>query len=431
MRKQIAKIVRRGLRACGPTLAGLFSAILACGALLQATLSIAQATDFQTIYAFKGRPNDGTSPVGMISAGKVLYGATTYGGQSGGGTVFSLTLPANAGDSPTEQILYNIPNAIPDVIENSGVVLGSGGVLYGTTYTGGLYHYGTVYSVTPPASAGGEWTPATIYNFSEFDDAGGNPQTGVVVGAGGVLYGTTTTGSSTGNGAIYSLTPPVSPGGAWSEAVIFSFPDQAPFPNGLVIGKEGVLYGTTAAYSGSENGYGTVFSLAPPASHLGAWTFTVLYAFQGGSDGDNPSAVVMGNGGVLYGATNQGGLTDNGTVFSLTPPESQGGAWTKTTIYNSAGGVSPTFPVSVVIGKGGELYITSADGGTSGDGTVFSLTPPASPGGPWSETVLHSFAGAEEGYPVDAVVGEGGVLYGCTSDLFDGQGGGTVFALKP
>jgi hypothetical protein len=80
----------------------------------------------------------------------------------------------------------------------------------------------------------------------------------------------------------------------------------------LVIAEAGVLYG--AAYWGGEKNYGAVFSLTPPASPGAAWAETVLYSFQGGKDGANPSTrLVLGSGGVLYGTTYGGGASSSRT----------------------------------------------------------------------------------------------------------------------
>jgi uncharacterized repeat protein (TIGR03803 family) len=174
-----------------------------------APLAWAQTEGITTLYRFKGKPTDGSSPVGIISAGNLIYGTTQFGGSFGAGTVFSLTLPASAGDPVTEQVLYDLPSTAPDDDFSSPVVLGPGGVLYGTTYTGGLYHGGTAYSLTPPTSPGGAWTQEVLWNFSFVGGNAQNPLTGVVVGSGGVLYGASSAGGANADGAIFSLTPPL------------------------------------------------------------------------------------------------------------------------------------------------------------------------------------------------------------------------------
>jgi len=120
------------------------------------------------------------------------------------------------------------------------------------------------------------------------------------------------------------LIPPASPGGAWTEATLGGSPYLANPHGALAIGKGGVLYGT-ATFGGSGGG---VFALTPPASSGGAWTYAVLYNFAGLSgDGAYPYAgVAIGKDGVLYGTTGSGGSSGKGTVFSLTPPRSPGRA---------------------------------------------------------------------------------------------------------
>jgi uncharacterized repeat protein (TIGR03803 family) len=134
-----------------------------------------------------------------------------------------------------------------------------------------------------------------------------------------------------------------------------------------------------------------VFPLAPPESPGGPWKQTPLHEFNFVGDGNGPTAgVVIGTHGILYGTTEVGGTANAGTVFSLTPPASRGGAWTYATLHNFAGslrgGPDGDMPIgNLVIGTGGVLYGTTWSGGRYALGTVFSLTPPAMPGGAWTE----------------------------------------------
>jgi uncharacterized repeat protein (TIGR03803 family) len=417
MNMQVKRTIKMG---------GLVMAFWACGAHMEA-----QATPtLTTLYSFQGAP-DGADPYGsvVIGSGGVLYGTTSLGGNSaacraGCGTVFSLTPPASAGGVWSEAVLLDFMGG-NGVTPPGNVAIGAGGVLYGVTL-GALGRgcqgaaCGTVFSLTPPASPGGAWTQTELHKFAGAPADGQNPYAGVVIDSNGVLYGTTATGGNANAGTVYSLTPPASPGGAWTEEVLYSFFSQrgdgtGPYAS-LVIGQAGVLYGTTA-YNSTSNSAGTVFSLTPPPSPGGAWTERVLHAFTGGSDGAIPHAgLVIGNGGVLYGATEGGGTGSNGTVFSLTPPASPGGAWTESVLYSFAGGADGSEPhAAVTITAGGTLAGTTAYGGTgactiafSGCGTVFSLTPPASAGGAWTEMVLHTFVGSDGAFPEgNLVIGSG------------------------
>ena len=103
---------------------------------------------------------------------------------------------------------------------------------------------------------------------------------------------------------------------------------------GVVLGENGVLYGTTgyggSATSGSTciyyggisetTGCGTVFSLTPPAAPGRAWTETILHSFTGeNGDGGNPGSLVMSSSGVLYGVATSGGTAGAGTIFAVKP----------------------------------------------------------------------------------------------------------------
>jgi hypothetical protein len=117
----------------------------------------------------------------------------------------------------------------------------AGGVLYGTTNlggsvlcnAGGAFGCGTVFSLTPPASPSGAWTEAVLHNFAGGSTDGATPYRRVAIGEGGVLYGTTYTGGSGpcidpgssifGCGTVYSLSPPAAPGSAWTESVLHNF----------------------------------------------------------------------------------------------------------------------------------------------------------------------------------------------------------------
>jgi len=106
--------------------------------------------------------------------------------------------------------------------------------------------------------------------------------------------------------------------------VLHSFTGQngdgsGPFA-GVVIGKNGALYGTTYGGGTSPKG-GTIFELAAPASGSEPWTETVLYNFRGPLDGygSGPLAgLVVGPGGTLFGVTQYGGSGSDGTAFELT-----------------------------------------------------------------------------------------------------------------
>ncbi len=137
-----------------------------------------------------------------------------------------------------------------------------------------------------------------------------------------------------------------------------------------------------------------------------AQTFTNLYNFGLLPDGRTPvGPLVMDTSGNLYGATSNGGAGQMGTVFQLSPPATSGGAWTETILHSFAGGADGEFPLGgLAIDKGGNLYGTTSQSAAStacggGCGTVFKLKPPAVSGGTWSYRIMHTFkGGTRDGY---------------------------------
>ena len=204
--------------------------------------------------------------------------------------------------------------------------------------------------------------------------------------------------------------------------------------SGVTIDRAGNLYGTSPD-SGS-NGAGFAFKLA----RFAGWVLEPLFNFSGGSDGDQPSGVIVGPNGSLYGGA-QGGLQNCGTdgsqycglVFNLRPHQtacssSQCG-WDENVPYrfDSEGDGSGTVNVSAS-DQQGNLYGTTTSGGASDAGTVFELTPSA--GGNWTKTVLYNFSGQVDGYgPTQVLAGNDGNLYGVAFGGINNHG--VVFQLTP
>jgi uncharacterized repeat protein (TIGR03803 family) len=189
-----------------------------------------------------------------------------------------------------------------------------------------------------------------------------------------------------------------------AERVIYNFKggNDGIGSNALIADRAGNLYGTSFNGGGSA-GAGTVYELSPPAQQGGAWTETILYSFSYAAldNGIGPLAgLVMDSAGNLYGTTWLGGPQGAGVAFELSPPAVLGGAWTYSQLYGF-GGVGLSSPEArLLLDKAGNLYGTTASGGAGacagGCGGVFKLAPPAPPGGAWTETVLFSFSGTFE-----------------------------------
>jgi choice-of-anchor C domain-containing protein len=378
--------------------------------------------EFQ-IHAFSGSSinGDGGTPTAQLvpDANGNLFGTTQAGGtnqcSSGPGTtvscgaLFSL-IPNSTATAWTEQVLYSFDSTAWMPAGRLSYFKGDG-MLYGTALHGGTGcggpGCGTVMRFTAPTN-GASSSATMLFQFQGGND-GGLPNAHLVQDqTTGVIYGTTREGGTTGCGGVgcgvvFRLTPPVS-GTIWSETVLhhFSGGNDGASPVDINMDSAGNLYGATSA--GGALGNGVVFKLTLVTN--GAWPFAVIHPFRGGSDGAIPaSGVIIDKSGSLYGTTSQGGGSANcsggcGTVFKLTPPVS-GVAWPETVLHRFRGlsdGQNPQ--ANLILDSAGALYGTTAGGGsqncTGGCGTVFKLTPPAS-GTIWKETILHRFAGSQDG----------------------------------
>ncbi len=211
----------------------------------------------------------------------------------------------------------------------------------------------------------------------------------------------------------------------------------------------GNLYGTT--FDGGDlgcgeygPGCGVVFELMPSTN--GQWQEKVLYAFQGGPDGYQPSGnLILDTAGNLYGTTFGGGNETNcqngfdhgcGTVFELSP--NPDGSWTKTTLYSFQGGKADAAnPSGLIMDPEGQLYGATFDS-REDQSTIFELTPPIPPNDSWTETVLYNFTGPFNGdgwgpngalvfdnhYNLYGTTQYGGISQHCILNC------GTVFELK-
>ena len=251
----------------------------------------------------------------------------------------------------------------------NGVVLGADGNFYGTTTYGGAAGYGTFYQVTPAGAF------KLLYSFGK----GTNPQGGPVDGgqpSSPVLgwgsdhnfYGTTGYGgSSVNSGTIFKMTP----GGSLTTLYTFGQTGDGYSQGGnpLVLGSDGNFYGTTP--TGGANGSGIIFQIAstPP------YQFSLLYSFAPATDlrGNRTigaGALVQGSDGNFYGATQYGGDFGSGSIFQFIPASAANGPGFNT-VY-SFPALSDVFGDPLVIGvnnlmqaSNGMLYGTTEYGGAN------------------------------------------------------------------
>jgi len=407
---------------------GLRAILAVFAVLLLVTSTRAVAQQETVLYSFTGTTDGSTPHAGLIfDAVGNLYGTTSQGGAYGFGTAFELT--PTAGGSWTETVLHNFNNnGIDGSYPLCCLIFDSSGNLYGTTWQGGAYGYGTVFELTP--SAGGSWTETLLHSFKDAD--GSTPGAGLIFDSVGNLYGTTLGGGGYRSGTVFELTPTV--GGGWTEKVLYNFKQKGKRdgarPNALIFDASGNLYGTTAV--GGAYNFGTAFELTPRTG--GNWTERLLHSFQHSpKDGDDPEAgLIFDASGNLYRTTGAGGKYSSsvGTVFELSPIA--GGGWTEKVLHNflNHGNDGTEIEAGLTFDAAGNLYGTANSGGAYGFGTAFELTPTA--GGSWTETVLHSFGdnGTDGTNPGDGdlIFDAVGNLYGTT--VYGGAyGWGTVFEI--
>ncbi len=417
------------------------AAVLGCGGSAQAAKTLYSLPKF-----FAG------PPLTPDRAGNLygLIGLETGNGcqATGCATVFRLVHPVAPGQRWTKQTLYAFPasRANGTVLEGYGsqLALDDAGRIYGTCGGGSA---GLVWRLSPPSAAGGAWTFTVLHAFTGGSDGGG--PYGLVIDHSGTLYGTAEIGGGSGNGVVYSLTPPSPGGSTWTETVLHAFgkrnDGRLPSAPLVLSSHDTVLTGVTDTSNRTHgnNGLGAVFQLRRRGS---TWTYHLLYMFPGG---DRSPAGALPNGPVvvdqnrtIFGTTQEGGTLGFGAIFELSPPAPGQSAWTEQVIYNFntttggwhvttgliAGGSPPALFGTTTYSRG-----SAVDGSTGNLGQVFRLDPPASGTGPWTYTALHAFGGKLfypiYGYP-SLTFGVHRFLFGVT-DAGGKHNAGFIFQVSP
>ena len=316
------------------------------------------------LHTFGAYDDDGSEPAAGLVLGSDgnFYGTTSYGGTNlydNQGTVFLIS------PNGSEATVCSFGSGPYDRINpNAGLVLGSDGNFYGTTYQGGTNNKGTVFRVSLNSSR------TNLYSFGSYPHDGATPSYAALVqGNDGNFYGTTLYGGTNNAGTIFRI----SPSGSYTNLYSFGgYPTDGGTPEaGLVQGSDGNFYGTTASGGVAANNDGTIFRISPSGS------YTILYSFVGylNYDGVTPWAgLVQGSDGNFYGTTLYGGTNDQGTVFQISPSGSY------TNLYSFVGyptdGGYPATGNGLVQGSDGSFYGTTSEGGTNSFGAVFKLTVP-------------------------------------------------------
>ncbi|MGD1149422.1 MAG: choice-of-anchor tandem repeat GloVer-containing protein [Thermoanaerobaculaceae bacterium] len=364
---------------------------------------------FSLLHSFAG--SDGAWPFGglVLDGAGNLYGTTVSGGASGGGTVYTLRT-SGSGFASLHSFLSYYAGVTDAASPNASLILDGAGNLYGTTELGGTAGDGTVFSIKTDGS-----DFAILHTFAGGASDGRWPQAALEIDGAGNLHGTTYYGGASDGGTVFTLGTDGS-----GFAVQHSFsgtPPEGSNPNaGLALDGSGNVYGTTE-YGGAK-GAGTAFKLETDGSD-----FAVLHTFWDDAyDGGNPVGSLTLLGGALYGTARSGGAASLGAIFSV---GTNGGAG----IVHSFAGLDGSSPTGGLVLDGAEnVYGTTQGGGASDAGTVFTLSPFTN-----HFAVLHSFAGGASdgaGPSGGVILDRAGTLYGTTAGG-GASGTGTIFTLQP
>ena len=367
--------------------------------------ALAQTYTESVIHSFGGGAN-GTEPLfsGVIRDGDGNFYGTTYGGGASNlGTVFKVDKDGNG------TVLHSFTGGSDGSHPYAGLIRDAAGHMYGTTYDGGIQleacsmGCGVVFEID---LTGRE---KVIHQFSSGTD-GSFPVGGLMMDSQGNLYGTTETGGTFNYGMVYKIDK----NGIETVMHYFSGPPEGEFPfSRLIRDASGNFYGTTSG--GGSAGFGTVYKMTQDG------TVTVLHSFAGGSDGsDARSGLLRDKTGNLYGTTFSGGAGNVGTVFKVDASGNE-------TVLHSFNGYDGSYPESTPVhDSSGNLFGTAVQGGPAGylGGTVFEITPDN------TFSVIYDFTGgADGGGPAGTLkINSAGDLYGTTASG-GSSGNGTVFKL--
>ena len=337
----------------------------------------------------------------------------------------ALVLPTAAQDAEHLTVLHTFSGGGGAGDPGTQLVEDSAGNFYGSTLWDSGYAgcsrvgCSAVYRLSPQGSG---WTYTVLYEFS--GNRQGSEPTQLVLDAAGNLYGELIVGGTFGAGSIFELSPTTS--GPWTYTNLYTFTGgtDGQYPvGGLVFDGSGNLYGATAYGGAEEGGQGAVFKLSPNGS--GGWTESVIYSVSVTANHPTGPLVFDGSGN-LYGVWD-GADGVLGGVFELKPSS---GGWTFVSLYSFTGSSDGETPeAGVVRDAAGNLYGTTTYGGAHHLGTVYELSPNS--GGGYTFNLLYTFAGGNGGgnsfNPV--TLDASGTLFG--SALGGADNWGVVFELSP
>jgi ELWxxDGT repeat protein/uncharacterized repeat protein (TIGR03803 family) len=349
--------------------------------------------------------HDGRSPHHStpVSDRTYLYSMTLNGGVADGGVIYRTRL-----DGSEYTLLHEFVGGDNDGLSPHGSLLVNNGVLYGMTYAGGATNLGTVFSI---GTNGASFT--VLRSFVGGSGDGSRPY-GSLTFQDGTLFGMTNQGGGASKGTIFKVNLDGS-----AFAVLHSFAGTSAdgsYPWGSLVSIDGTFYGMT--WQGGASNFGTVFKIQPTGA-----AYTVIHSFAGGSsEGSRPYGALTPYGGFLYGITETGGPSVQGTIFRISP---DGGDF-EVLHYFTGSGTDGGYPHGSLTEASGSLYGMARYGGGNGVGVLFKINPDGSGYGP---VHLFSQSSTNGAYPYGSLILDGGYLFGMTQEG-GGAGEGTIFEIR-
>ena len=363
----------------------------------------ADGSGFAVLHDFSFQ--SGASPYGnlMQATNGDLYGVTRVGGAERSGVIFRIKP-----DGSNYTVLYSFSPSATGSNPLGGLIQASNGKIYGMTQHGGFFRVGTIYSLNDDGS---DFQVILHFNNSHPLQSGVMPRGELVQGEDGFLYGTLAQGGAHGQGTLFKINPD---GSGFSKLIDFNSTISgagASPSSGLVIGRDGTLYGMTQA--GGANNLGTIFSVTTDGN-----TYTRLLDFDGANTGSNPvGRLTEGTDGSLYGMSFSGGANSKGVIFKI---NKDGSGFHKMVDLDEKAS-SPVFGALAEASPGNFIGMTS-QGGANNGGAIVGVSADG------ILNVLHDFPQSESGprYLISDLTGT--FYYGVTA-YGGASNGGTIFRM--
>ena len=308
---------------------------------------------YTTIYEFNDDVlQDGFRPQNQLIEGTpgILYGTTYQGGLNDNGVLFQYDY---LNSSFTK--LVDFESATSGSIGEGRLLLGSNNLIYGVNYAGGTNNAGTIFEYDPVAEV-----LVVLHNFEQTE--GRSPESGLTETTNGVFYGNTYSGGNNGDGVVYEYNLNTN---TYTKKFDFDRDIEGNDAEGeLLYASNGMLY--AALSDGSPGNFGSVYEYAP-----GDTSVNLIATFVTAENGhDIFEPLTLTSDGKLFSVANDGGPSDGGVLYEIDLTDSS--FVLRHQFVDELGGQSPW---GQLVEANGLLYGVTTSGGNHNDGVLFSFDP--------------------------------------------------------